>query len=147
MAYFVTGATGFIGQFLVRNLGKRGKPIFVLVRKGSQKKLEALRESWGEMGKNVIPVVGDLAKPKLGVSDAAWRVLDSSASPCLTRLSNMRMPSACAREKAPRPASQMLREESTVDSAALASPASWPAAASRAFLSMRPSGKVARVES
>ena len=73
MAYFVTGATGFIGQFLVRNLGKRGKPIFVLVRKGSQKKLEALRETWGDAGKNVIPVVGDLAKPKLGVSDADMR--------------------------------------------------------------------------
>ncbi len=75
MAYFVTGATGFIGQFLVRNLGKRGKPIYVLVRKGSQKKLEALRETWGEAGKNVIPVIGDLAKPKLGVSDADMRKL------------------------------------------------------------------------
>ena len=47
MAYFVTGATGFIGQFLVRNLLKRGQPIYVLVRKGSVKKLDALREEWG----------------------------------------------------------------------------------------------------
>ena len=72
MAYFVTGATGFIGQFLVRNLLKRGAPIYVLVRKGSVKKLEALRESWGGAA-NVIPVIGDLAKPKLGVSDADMR--------------------------------------------------------------------------
>ena len=30
MAYFVTGATGFIGRFLTANLVKRGKPVFVL---------------------------------------------------------------------------------------------------------------------
>jgi NAD(P)-dependent dehydrogenase (short-subunit alcohol dehydrogenase family) len=75
MAYFVTGATGFIGQFLVRNLVKRGQPIYVLVRKGSVKKLDALRGTWGEGAGSVIPVVGDLAKPKLGVSDADLRKL------------------------------------------------------------------------
>ena len=75
MAYFVTGATGFIGQFLVRNLLKRGEPIYVLVRKGSMKKLDAQRASWGDAGKEVIPVVGDLGKPKLGVSDADIRKL------------------------------------------------------------------------
>ncbi len=70
MAYFVTGATGFIGQFLVRNLLKRGQPIYVLVRKSSVRKLDALRAQWGATEKNVIPVVGDLAKKNLGVSDA-----------------------------------------------------------------------------
>jgi NAD(P)-dependent dehydrogenase (short-subunit alcohol dehydrogenase family) len=70
MAYFVTGATGFIGQFLVRNLLKRGKPIYVLVRKGSLKKLDTLRAEWGAADKDIIPVVGDLAKKNLGVSDA-----------------------------------------------------------------------------
>jgi NAD(P)-dependent dehydrogenase (short-subunit alcohol dehydrogenase family) len=74
MAYFVTGATGFIGQFLVRNLVKRGEPIYVLVRKGSVKKLDALRESWGRDAK-VVPVLGDLARPNLGVSDADLRKL------------------------------------------------------------------------
>ena len=48
MAYFVTGATGFIGRFLVANLLKRGEPIYVLVRKGSTKKLAALREDYWE---------------------------------------------------------------------------------------------------
>jgi NAD(P)-dependent dehydrogenase (short-subunit alcohol dehydrogenase family) len=75
MAYFVTGATGFIGQFLVRNLMKRGAPIYVLVRKSSAKKLDALRESWGDAAGLVIPVIGDLEKPKLGVSDADIRKL------------------------------------------------------------------------
>ena len=47
MAYFVTGATGFIGRYLVANLLQRGAPIYVLVRKGSVKKLDALREALG----------------------------------------------------------------------------------------------------
>ncbi|HQR09831.1 MAG TPA: SDR family oxidoreductase [Casimicrobiaceae bacterium] len=75
MAYFVTGATGFIGQFLVRNLLQRRKPIYVLVRKGSLKKLEALREEWGATDKEVIAVVGDLGKEKLGVADAEVKKL------------------------------------------------------------------------
>jgi len=75
MAYFVTGATGFIGQFLVRKLLPRGKPIYVLVRKGSLAKLAALKEEWGAGDKDVIPVVGDLAKRNLGLADADVRKL------------------------------------------------------------------------
>jgi len=75
MAYFVTGATGFIGQFLVRKLLPRGKPIYVLVRKGSLAKLAALKEEWGAGDKDVIPVIGDLAKRNLGVADADLRKL------------------------------------------------------------------------
>ena len=70
MAYFVTGATGFIGRYLVQNLLKRGRPIYVLVRKGSEKKLAATRERWGADAKQVIGVAGDLAKPGLGVAAA-----------------------------------------------------------------------------
>jgi thioester reductase-like protein len=75
MAYFVTGATGFIGQFLVRNLLKRGKPIYVLVRKGSLAKLTAQKAEWGAGDKDVIPVIGDLAKKNLGVADADLKKL------------------------------------------------------------------------
>jgi NAD(P)-dependent dehydrogenase (short-subunit alcohol dehydrogenase family) len=70
MSYFVTGATGFIGRFLVDKLVAREGPIYVLVRKGSVKKLDALRARWGEAEKRVIAVVGDLAKPKLGLPAA-----------------------------------------------------------------------------
>jgi len=35
MAYFVTGATGFIGSYLVAKLVRRGGPIYALVRKSS----------------------------------------------------------------------------------------------------------------
>jgi len=75
MTYFVTGATGFIGRFLVANLHKRGKPIYALVRRGSQKKLAALREKLGADERQIIAVVGDLGKPQLGISDADLRKL------------------------------------------------------------------------
>ena len=70
MTYFVTGGTGFIGRFLIDRLVRRSGNIYVLVRKDSVKKLEALRERWGEAGERVVPVVGDLAKPRLGLAAA-----------------------------------------------------------------------------
>jgi NAD(P)-dependent dehydrogenase (short-subunit alcohol dehydrogenase family) len=70
MSYFVTGGTGFIGRFLIDRLLEREGTVFVLVRKGSLKKLEALRPRWGAQGKRVVAVVGDLARPKLGVAAA-----------------------------------------------------------------------------
>ena len=80
MAYFVTGGTGFIGRFLIENLLKREEPIYVLVRKGSLKKLDALRQTWGTLEKRVMPVVGDLAKSNLGVSDADLKKLKGKVS-------------------------------------------------------------------
>ena len=64
MAYFVTGGTGFIGRFLVQDVLKRGEPVYVLVRKSSQKKLDELRETWGVDTKRVIGIVDAEAKPK-----------------------------------------------------------------------------------
>ncbi len=75
MAYFVTGATGFIGQFLVANLLKRGEPVYVLVRKASLKKLAAQRAAWGADDKQLIAVTGDLGMKNLGVADADVRKL------------------------------------------------------------------------
>ncbi|HSS69342.1 MAG TPA: SDR family oxidoreductase, partial [Casimicrobiaceae bacterium] len=69
MAYFVTGGTGFIGRFLIGNLLKRREPIYVLVRKGSQKKLASLRQEWGASEAQVIAVAGELGKPLLGVAE------------------------------------------------------------------------------
>jgi NAD(P)-dependent dehydrogenase (short-subunit alcohol dehydrogenase family)/thioester reductase-like protein len=59
----------------MRKLMARGKPIHVLVRKGSLKKLEALRTELGASEKDVIPVVGDLAKKNLGIADADLKKL------------------------------------------------------------------------
>jgi NAD(P)-dependent dehydrogenase (short-subunit alcohol dehydrogenase family) len=75
MAYFVTGATGFIGSYLVAKLVRRGAPVYALVRKTSLARLAELREAWGADDKQVIAVVGDLAKPKLGVAAADVRKL------------------------------------------------------------------------
>jgi NAD(P)-dependent dehydrogenase (short-subunit alcohol dehydrogenase family) len=72
MTYFVTGATGFIGRFLVQSLLQRGKgTVYVLVRPKSLGKLDELREFWGkESAKRVVPIKGDLLQPKLGVGKA-----------------------------------------------------------------------------
>ena len=75
MAYFVTGATGFIGRFLVANLLQRGEPVHVLVRRSSLKKLAAQREEWGVDDKQVIAVIGDLGKKNLGLADTDLRRL------------------------------------------------------------------------
>jgi NAD(P)-dependent dehydrogenase (short-subunit alcohol dehydrogenase family) len=67
MAYFVTGATGFIGRHLVQELlDNREDEIFVLVRKGSKERIERLLRSWGNPAR-VTTVTGDLTKPRLGV--------------------------------------------------------------------------------
>jgi thioester reductase-like protein len=70
MAYFVTGATGFIGRHLVEQLLKRDGDVHVLVREASLERLQELVEGWGpEATSRVKPVTGDLSEPRLGVSD------------------------------------------------------------------------------
>jgi NAD(P)-dependent dehydrogenase (short-subunit alcohol dehydrogenase family) len=66
MAYFVTGATGFIGRHLVERLLEREGDIHVLVRPESAARLDALIERWGA-GRRVRPLLGDLALPLLGL--------------------------------------------------------------------------------
>ncbi|HEY2631680.1 MAG TPA: SDR family oxidoreductase [Solirubrobacteraceae bacterium] len=74
MAYFVTGATGFIGRRLVERLLERKGKIHVLVREDSLARLDDLIENWeavteGVASKRVHPVIGDLRQPLLGLSD------------------------------------------------------------------------------
>src|SRR3954469_14767988 len=69
MKYFVTGATGFIGRHLVERLLQRDGTIYVLVREGSRPRLEELMSRWGTADGRVVPVVGDIAAPLLGVSE------------------------------------------------------------------------------
>ncbi len=70
MAYFVTGATGFIGRHLVAELARRGAPVRILVRPSSRAKIEGLMKSWGDWGRLVTPVYGDLGEGLLGVPAA-----------------------------------------------------------------------------
>jgi thioester reductase-like protein len=73
MAYFVTGATGFIGRRLVeRILELRQGDVYVLVRDSSAGRLDDLVERWSmtagtSAAERVKPVVGDLRRPLLGV--------------------------------------------------------------------------------
>ena len=75
MTYFVTGATGFIGRHLLAHLLARKGEVYCLVRKGSQKKFEALRESFGADGERLIEVSGDLGRPMLGVTPAQRKAM------------------------------------------------------------------------
>jgi thioester reductase-like protein len=73
MAYFVTGATGFIGRRLIeRLLDQRQGKVYVLVRAGSTGRLDDLIERWRAVvgvtaAKRIQPVIGDLRRPLLGV--------------------------------------------------------------------------------
>ena len=75
MAYFVTGATGFIGRYLVKNLLKREGKIYVLSREASLEKVTRLRENVADLDGRVIPIVGDLTQPKLGISETDFKTL------------------------------------------------------------------------
>ncbi|HLN75549.1 MAG TPA: SDR family oxidoreductase [Nocardioidaceae bacterium] len=71
MTYFVTGATGFIGRHLVRELlDNRDGEIFLLVRPSSRPRLEAMIRSW-QAADRITVVPGDLGSPLLGV-DEQW---------------------------------------------------------------------------
>lgn len=73
MAYFVTGATGFIGRNLVERLLAREGDIHVLVREGSEVRIERLLKKWEHLHgpsarTRIHTVIGDLTLPLLGVS-------------------------------------------------------------------------------
>jgi NAD(P)-dependent dehydrogenase (short-subunit alcohol dehydrogenase family) len=66
MNYFVTGATGFIGRFLVERLaGRSNATIYVLVREGSQDKFDALCRHLGDSSKKLVAIHGDITTPGL----------------------------------------------------------------------------------
>jgi len=73
MAYFVTGATGFIGRRLVeRLLEQRQGTVYLLVRDSSKGRLDDLIERWSVVAgasaaDRIQPVLGDLRRPMLGI--------------------------------------------------------------------------------
>ncbi len=66
MNYFVTGGTGFIGRFVVERLLQRSRStVYLLVRKESKAKFEALRDSLGADPARLLPMWGDITTPGL----------------------------------------------------------------------------------
>ncbi|MCX7892565.1 MAG: SDR family oxidoreductase [Burkholderiales bacterium] len=77
MQYFVTGATGFIGKRLVRNLlARKGAVVYFLARAESGRKVDEALAYWEVDRTRAIPVKGDLTQPGLGVSAADRKKLE-----------------------------------------------------------------------
>lgn len=66
MNYFVTGATGFIGKFLLeRLLAREDSKVYVLIRESSRDKFVNLQERYGDAGKKLVMIEGDITAPGL----------------------------------------------------------------------------------
>ena len=94
LTVFLTGATGFLGAFILRDLLSRNvaKVIAHVRARTKDLGLQRLRESgegrgvWDESWVNqsrVQVVVGDLAEPHLGLSPEDWKMVSSSADAVL----------------------------------------------------------------
>lgn len=72
MNYFVTGGTGFIGKRLVaRLLARPGSVVHLLIRDCEQETFPTLLDYWQVDAKRVMPLVGDLTEPLLGIDAKA----------------------------------------------------------------------------
>ncbi len=70
MNIFLTGGTGFIGRHLLAELASQHR-IYVLVRHASR--LQAAVSSLPSVQRdNIMPVIGDLTQPRLGLNDAGY---------------------------------------------------------------------------
>jgi len=66
MNYLVTGATGFIGKFLLEHLlAREESKVYVLVRESSREKFEDIAERYGDAKKKLHIVAGDITTPGL----------------------------------------------------------------------------------
>ncbi|KAK6359366.1 large subunit of alpha-aminoadipate reductase [Orbilia brochopaga] len=83
---FLTGCTGFLGAFLLRELLGRQSPrvkVYAHVRAGTIEKgfdrIKASCEAYGtwsdEWTDRIVPVIGDLGKENLAVDEATWKKL------------------------------------------------------------------------
>ncbi|GBF76393.1 nucleotide sugar epimerase [Paenibacillus sp. 598K] len=71
MKIFITGGTGYIGKRLLAKLAPYHQ-IYTLVRQESRLR-NIIDQLPDEAQANILPVIGDLAKPRLGLSDADYQ--------------------------------------------------------------------------
>ena len=69
MTYFVTGATGFIGRHLVERLLEPRRPHPRARARGLARQARGADATAGRRPDRIVPVVGDLGEPRLGLSD------------------------------------------------------------------------------
>ncbi|MGQ0697221.1 MAG: SDR family oxidoreductase [Panacagrimonas sp.] len=75
MNYFVTGATGFIGKFLLeRLLAREDAKVYVLIRESSADKFALMQERYGAASSKLHMMAGDITTPGL-VSAANFKKL------------------------------------------------------------------------
>ncbi|MDA3922431.1 MAG: SDR family oxidoreductase [Salinisphaera sp.] len=66
MNYLVTGATGFLGRFLVeRLLARKNATVYALMRRASKDRFEALRARLGADDQHLVPVWGDITRTEV----------------------------------------------------------------------------------
>ncbi len=71
MIYLITGASGFIGRRLVRQLLSRPEAtVYFLIRNATPERLEGLRAFWGASASHAIALQGDLTLPHCGIDQA-----------------------------------------------------------------------------
>ncbi|KAB7770256.1 MULTISPECIES: SDR family oxidoreductase [Xanthomonas] len=75
MTYFVTGATGFIGRYLMAKLMRRKGVVHVLLRKESQRKFDALVREQGWDPKRLVVLHGDVGAAYCGLTTAQRKTL------------------------------------------------------------------------
>ena len=108
-AVLLTGGTGFVGRFLLRQLLQdTDARIYCLVRNAAARqalsRLEATLSRWSlwreEYGRRIVPVAGDLGQPRLGISETTYQELCREVDDiyhCGTRMNHLE-PFESARE-------------------------------------------------
>jgi thioester reductase-like protein len=85
--YLLTGATGFVGRYLMRDFLSRDIPLAVLVRPSraasAAARIEAVMQHWEQQAGHALPrpvvIAGDLREPDLGLEPAAQSWLSRNA--------------------------------------------------------------------
>jgi dihydroflavonol-4-reductase len=73
----VTGASGYIGRFLVKELLDKGDTVFALMRRPAAQaaELRAWLQAHGTAGDGLQAVAGDLSRSQAGIDAAGWQSL------------------------------------------------------------------------